>query len=272
MRRRAAMAAPPVAEGSVGGQATATVAGGGAVDAAGERERERRRRAEQQEAEQSSYPAAPPPPRLPRGHGCLSFCCEFEIDRSVFIQPRTNKRTHASASDLARRHRSLHVISTSQYSHAQPHTYTPNKQGTTAFPAAAHRESSRRLFFLPLLLLLLASTSGLAFHPHLRRPRSSTRLTTTMSESSSAAATTAATSAAPGHPPHALPVAPKHPPLGKGKGGDKKFTLGFLGGGMMASALIRGLVKAEVRARRDGGFVCVVLDVFDDGACRGFYR
>jgi hypothetical protein len=29
---------------------------------------------------------------------------------------------------------------------------------------------------------------------------------------------------------------------------DKHFTLGFLGGGMMASALIKGLLKAEVRA------------------------
>lgn len=30
---------------------------------------------------------------------------------------------------------------------------------------------------------------------------------------------------------------------------DKHFTLGFLGGGMMASALIKGLLKAGVRAK-----------------------
>lgn len=52
------------------------------------------------------------------------------------------------------------------------------------------------------------------------------------------------------HPQHALPVGPKHGAGEKKGGGAKeKFQLGFLGGGMMASALIRGLIKAEVRER-----------------------
>ncbi len=65
---------------------------------------------------------------------------------------------------------------------------------------------------------------------------------------SDAPAAPAAPSQSPPHPQHALPVVPKRKnSLDAGKGPEgKKFTLGFLGGGMMASALIRGLIKAEV--------------------------
>lgn len=51
--------------------------------------------------------------------------------------------------------------------------------------------------------------------------------------------------------PHApIPHGGRHtgsPPHGSAAHAEKHFTLGFLGGGMMASALIRGLIKAEVR-------------------------
>lgn len=66
-----------------------------------------------------------------------------------------------------------------------------------------------------------------------------------MSEAAAAATNTNTGAGAGGHPQHALPVAPKRSGV-EGKGTDKKFQLGFLGGGMMASALIRGLIKAEV--------------------------
>jgi len=51
----------------------------------------------------------------------------------------------------------------------------------------------------------------------------------------------------PPHPQHALP-GPRRGSGGlkAGEGEKPKFTLGFLGGGMMASALIKGLIKAEV--------------------------
>jgi len=55
-------------------------------------------------------------------------------------------------------------------------------------------------------------------------------------------------------PPAAIASTPQHPQhalsrpgtLKAGEGERPKLTLGFLGGGMMASALIKGLVKAEV--------------------------
>lgn len=57
--------------------------------------------------------------------------------------------------------------------------------------------------------------------------------------------------------PGAMPPVVPHAPIPHGRRAsntspppqhDKHFTLGFLGGGMMASALIKGLLKAEVRA------------------------
>lgn len=68
-----------------------------------------------------------------------------------------------------------------------------------------------------------------------------------------ASATGAAASGASGTPPHPQHAVPGQRPVaaerrGSGKEGEKKLTmtLGFLGGGMMASALIKGLIKAEV--------------------------
>eukprot|EP00624_Nannochloropsis_granulata_P003412 evm.model.NODE_27222_length_9128_cov_27.346954.1 len=53
----------------------------------------------------------------------------------------------------------------------------------------------------------------------------------------------AATAGTPPHPQHAIT---RPGSLKAGEGERPKLTLGFLGGGMMASALIKGLVKAEV--------------------------
>lgn len=125
-----------------------------------------------------------------------------------------------------------------------PHTIT---EGTTASscPGQQQRCVDRRPLLLLLLLFLLGTvcTSALAF---VSIPASAR--TAIMSETP--AASTGGSQPHP-HPQHALPVPPKaHKGVEKKSG--ETFTLGFLGGGMMASALIRGLIKAEVRGAGRG--------------------
>jgi hypothetical protein len=86
-----------------------------------------------------------------------------------------------------------------------------------------------------------------------------------MSDSAAAAGAGATGQGHAQHPQHALPVPPKRSSVEGAKGADKKFTLGFLGGGMMASALIRGLIKAEVRVLCTLDGICSLVFFFNWG-------
>lgn len=142
--------------------------------------------------------------------------------------------------------------------------HDPPTQETTAFPAPQPSPAAaRRLVLLaPLLLLLLLllinAAAAAAFIPTTTRPARRPTLTT-MSEQPPAA-TAASSGGAHPHPQHALPVAPKHGAASGEKKKQEKFQLGFLGGGMMASALIRGLIKAEV-----GGLIMIAIGLMHRG-------
>ena len=97
------------------------------------------------------------------------------------------------------------------------------------------------LFFIFLLALSILVPGATFFSPQVQL-----RMSEAPTRQAPSSSTASSTNASPPHPQHAKP-GPLRPAGGAKSGeGEKKFTVGFIGGGMMASALIRGLVKAGV--------------------------
>lgn len=166
----------------------------------------------------------------------------------IAITSRHHFFTHPTHTPTHRSHKTGAALSTAP----RPPTAAPT---TSSIRSVVRRSvlSATLFLFLSFLLLVLASTTAAFIHP----PAPTTLLTkTSMSDPARMASTTGASatgvSGTPPYSQHAFPGQRAGPMAaerrGSGKEGEKKLTmtLGFLGGGMMASALIKGLIKAEV--------------------------